>query len=271
MHMLFPRDRERASPYYPSDRRFLDPISDRRSRRRRAAARRGGRRGARRAGAGVRRRGRDQNVSSTTPSGAPSEPRLKPGARPSPASAARAQAIRSSPTTTPSQDRAAKPCGASPPSRRLPMAKLARTGGSGPQDMRDGEPKAIDKAIERNRQSFEFALFCQWLADRQLGRAAERARERRPRDRLLSRSRGRRGAGRRGSLGARTRSSRAASPSARRPIRSPSRDRTGTCRRRIRSPARARAGPPSARSTAPTCATPACCASITRWALSACS
>ncbi len=47
-----------------------------------------------------------------------------------------------------------------------------------PQDMRDGEPKAIDKAIERNRQSFEFALFCQWLADRQLGRAAERARER---------------------------------------------------------------------------------------------
>ena len=26
MHMLFPRDRERASPYYPSDRRFLDPI-----------------------------------------------------------------------------------------------------------------------------------------------------------------------------------------------------------------------------------------------------
>ena len=26
MHMLFPRDRERASPYHPSDRRFLDPI-----------------------------------------------------------------------------------------------------------------------------------------------------------------------------------------------------------------------------------------------------
>ena len=24
--MLFPRDRDRASPYYPSDRRFLDPI-----------------------------------------------------------------------------------------------------------------------------------------------------------------------------------------------------------------------------------------------------
>ena len=26
LHMLFPRDRERASPYHPSDRRFLDPI-----------------------------------------------------------------------------------------------------------------------------------------------------------------------------------------------------------------------------------------------------
>src|SRR5579871_2707149 len=26
LHMLFPRDRDRASPYYPSDRRFLDPI-----------------------------------------------------------------------------------------------------------------------------------------------------------------------------------------------------------------------------------------------------
>ena len=26
LHMLFPGDRDRASPYYPSDRRFLDPI-----------------------------------------------------------------------------------------------------------------------------------------------------------------------------------------------------------------------------------------------------
>ena len=26
LHMLFPGDRERASPYHPSDRRFLDPI-----------------------------------------------------------------------------------------------------------------------------------------------------------------------------------------------------------------------------------------------------
>ena len=47
-----------------------------------------------------------------------------------------------------------------------------------PQDLRDGDPKAIDHAIERNRHSFEFALFCQWLADRQLGQAAERTRNR---------------------------------------------------------------------------------------------
>src|SRR5262249_38479620 len=47
-----------------------------------------------------------------------------------------------------------------------------------PQDLRDGEAKAIDHAIERNRHGFEFALFCQWLADRQLGKAAQRARER---------------------------------------------------------------------------------------------
>ena len=46
-----------------------------------------------------------------------------------------------------------------------------------PQEARDGEAKAIEAAVERNREAFEFALFCQWLADRQLGRAAARARE----------------------------------------------------------------------------------------------
>ncbi len=46
-----------------------------------------------------------------------------------------------------------------------------------PQDLRDGEPKAIDHAIEGNREGFECVLFCQWLADRQLGRTAERARD----------------------------------------------------------------------------------------------
>src|SRR6185312_266442 len=55
--------------------------------------------------------------------------------------------------------------------------KLGENWRAWPQGLRDGEPKAIDAAIERNRQAFEFALFCQWLADRQLGRAAARARK----------------------------------------------------------------------------------------------
>jgi 4-alpha-glucanotransferase len=45
------------------------------------------------------------------------------------------------------------------------------------QGLRDGEAKAINEAIQRNPQVVEFAFFCQWLADRQLSRAAERARE----------------------------------------------------------------------------------------------
>src|SRR6185312_6465109 len=67
--------------------------------------------------------------------------------------------------------------------RRFAAFQAAADGEAGenwriwPPDVRDGEPKAVDAAIERNRQAFEFALFCQWLADRQLGRAAKRARE----------------------------------------------------------------------------------------------
>ena len=68
--------------------------------------------------------------------------------------------------------------------RRFAAFQAAAEGEAGenwrlwPQDVRDGDPKAIDHAIERNRQGFEFALFCQWLADRQLGRAAQRGRDR---------------------------------------------------------------------------------------------
>ena len=76
----------------------------------------------------------------------------------------------------PSRDRAARPCGASPPSRRPPTETPAQIGALWPQDLRDGDPKAIDHAIERNRQGFEFALFCQWLADRQLGPSRRSAR-----------------------------------------------------------------------------------------------
>ena len=45
-----------------------------------------------------------------------------------------------------------------------------------PGALRDGEDKAIEVAIAKDRGAFDFALFCQWLADRQLARAAERAR-----------------------------------------------------------------------------------------------
>ena len=68
--------------------------------------------------------------------------------------------------------------------RRFAAFQAAAEGEAGgnwrlwPQGLRDGDPKAIDHAIERNRAGFEFALFCQWLADRQLGRAAGRARDR---------------------------------------------------------------------------------------------
>ena len=46
-----------------------------------------------------------------------------------------------------------------------------------PEPLRDADPKALAAAIARDRQGFDFALFCQWAADRQLARAADRARE----------------------------------------------------------------------------------------------
>ena len=265
LHMLFPRDRERASPYYPSDRRFLDPIlidalDD----------------------AGLPR---DEAVDAALTALAPAFAaasatktveyeavwRAKRTALEAWSAAfARARAARPGDPLIADYHAFARSGGEA--LRRFAAFQATADGEAGenwrlwPQALRDGEPKAIDDAIERSRQAFEFALFCQWLADRQLARAAERARRTRPRDRILSRSRGRRRAGRSGILGARRERSPAASRSARRPIRFPPRGRTGTCRRPIRSPARARAGPRSARSTAPTCATPACCASITRWA-----
>ena len=177
LHMLFPRDRDRASPYYPSDRRFLDPILidtlD---------------------GAGLPRdEAVDDALAALTPAfaaaaatgrssmtryGAPSEPRSKPGARPSPA----LRAARPGDPLVADYHAFARSGGEA--LRRFAAFQATADGEAGanwrlwPQDMRDGEPRAIDKAIESNRQAFEFALFCQWLADRQLGRAAERARGR---------------------------------------------------------------------------------------------
>ena len=177
LHMLFPRDRERASPYYPSDRRFVDPIF----------------------------------IDALDDAGLPRDEAL------SAALEALAPAFAAASTTRYVEYvevwRAKR---AALEARSAAFARLrearpadpliagyhafARSGGEAlrrfaafqaaadveasedwrlwPHDLRDGEPKAIDRTIERNRHGFEFALFCQWLADRQLERAAERARSR---------------------------------------------------------------------------------------------
>ncbi len=270
LHMLFPRDRGRASPYYPSDRRFLDPIfidvlDD----------------------AGLPR---DEALNAALASLAPQftaasttkyveyeEVWLAKRAALQARSAAflRLRAARSGDPLIADYHAFARSGGET--LRRFAAYQATAEGEAGenwwlwPQDLRDGDPKAIDHAIERNRQGFEFALFCQWLADRQLGRAA-RARERtRLGDWSLPRSCGWRRAGRHRSLGPRGRArARRHSRGAARSVFS-SKGRTGAFRRPIRWPARARGGLQSALSTAPTCAMPACCASITRWASSVCS
>ena len=175
--MLFPRDRERASPYHPSDRRFLDPIfidvlddaACRATRRSSAALAalapafaaasttsscrvRGGlarqARGARSAERGVRR-----------------------------ACARRGPAIRSSPTTMRSRDRAAKRCGASRSSRRPPTRDAGEDWRLWPQDLRDGDPKALDRAIERNRRRLRVRAVLPMARRPAAWRAAARARE----------------------------------------------------------------------------------------------
>jgi glycogen debranching enzyme GlgX/4-alpha-glucanotransferase len=177
LHMLFPGDRERASPYYPSDRRFLDPIF----------------------------------VDALDDAGLPRDEALNAALMAlSPAFTAAAatrhveyvEVWRAKRAALEGRSAAFARLRASRPSdpliadyhafarsggetlRRFAAFQAAADGEAGedwrlwPQDLRDREPKAIDHAIERNRQAFELALFCQWLADRQLGRAAERARER---------------------------------------------------------------------------------------------
>ena len=175
--MLFPRDRERASPYYPSDRRFIDPIfidalDD----------------------AGLPR---DEALNAALAALAPEfaaaseteyveyeEVWLAKRAALEAKSAAfgRLRAARPSDPIVASYHAFARSGGEA--LRRFGAFQAAADGEAGEnwrlwtQDLRDGDPKAIDHAIESNRHGFEFALFCQWLADRQLGQAAERARNR---------------------------------------------------------------------------------------------
>jgi glycogen debranching enzyme GlgX/4-alpha-glucanotransferase len=177
LHMLFPGDRSRASPYYPSDRRFLDPIfidalDD----------------------AGLPR---DEALSAALAALAPQfaaasaadyveyeEVWLAKRSALEARSAAFARFRDARPGDPLIVNYHAFARSGSETLRRFAAFQAAADGELGenwrlwPRDLRESEPKAIDKAIERNRQGFEFALFCQWLADRQLGRAAEGARER---------------------------------------------------------------------------------------------
>jgi glycogen debranching enzyme GlgX/4-alpha-glucanotransferase len=177
LHMLFPRDRGRASPYYPSDRRFLDPIyidalDD----------------------SGLPRdEALNTALVSLTPQFAAAsvtkyveyeEVWLAKRAALQARSAAflRLRATRPGDPLIADYHAFARSGGET--LRRFAAFQAAAGDDAGgnwrlwPQDLREGDPKAIDHAIERNRAGFEFALFCQWLADRQLGRAAERARDR---------------------------------------------------------------------------------------------
>ena len=177
LHMLFPRDRERASPYYPSDRRFVDPIfidalDD----------------------AGLPR---DEALSAALEALTPAFTaasttryveyvevwRAKRAALEARSAAfARLREARPANPLIAGYHAFARSGGEA--LRRFAAFQAAADGEASedwrlwPQDLRDGEPKAIDRVIERNRHGFEFALFCQWLADRQLERAAERARSR---------------------------------------------------------------------------------------------
>jgi len=177
LHMLFPRDRERASPYYPSDRRFLEPIfidalDD----------------------AGLPR---DETLSAAlaalTPQfDASSETEYveydevwlakRAALEARSAAFARLRAARPNDPIVASYHAFARSGGEA--LRRFAAFQAAADGEAGENwrlwrlDLRDGDFKAIDHAIESNRHGFEFALFCQWLADRQLGQAAERARNR---------------------------------------------------------------------------------------------
>ena len=176
MHMLFPHDRERASPYNPSDRRFLDPM-----------------------------------LIDVLDAGLPRDEALEAALRALAPAVAAARATRlvdypavwavkraalaalhaafargnlARPADPLFAERRAFADAGGEPLKRFAAFQAIAEGGAGtnwrswPDPLRDGEAKAVDDAIARDRDAFDFALFCQWLADRQLRRAAERARGR---------------------------------------------------------------------------------------------
>ncbi len=175
MHMLFPGDRERASPYYPSDRRFLDPILI-------------------------------DVFDADLPRDAAAETALKALA-PAAAAASSARLVdypavwRIKRAVLEALHAAFAGFATGRPDDKLVSAYrafIARGGktlrrfaafqaiaageagenwSAWPEALRDADTKAVEAAIDRDRQGFDFALFCQWVADRQLARAADRARK----------------------------------------------------------------------------------------------
>ena len=203
MHMLFPRDRERASPYHPSDRRFLDPIlidvlDDADLPRDETLTRR-----ARRARARIRRRLGD------------------PARRLSPRCGRQARGARSAARGLRPRCRAARPddplvaeLRAFVEAGRRGLAALRglpgdRGSGGGRGLARSGrrrcataKPRRSSRRSSATRRGVRVRALLP-VARRPPARAGRAsARAGRPRDRLLSRSRGRRRAGRRGGLGA---------------------------------------------------------------------
>jgi glycogen debranching enzyme GlgX/4-alpha-glucanotransferase len=174
MHMLFPHDREQASPYHPSDRRFIDPILidvldlD-----------------------GPRDEALEAALSAMSPAlAAASATRLVDypavWAIKRAALAAHHAAFTRAKAAPPFQPHVADyqsfVSAGGEALRRFAAFQAIAAGEPGanwrswPQALRDGEVKALEDAVARNAEAFEFALFCQWLADRQLARAASQAR-----------------------------------------------------------------------------------------------
>jgi glycogen debranching enzyme GlgX/4-alpha-glucanotransferase len=173
MHMLFPRDRERASPYHPSDRRFLDPILidvlD---------------------AALPRDEGFDAALGALGPAiAAVSATKLvdyqavwtikRAALEACHAAFVRLRAAR--PRDVIVEDYDAFVSAGGDALRRFAAFEAIAGGQSGanwrswPEALRDGEAKAIETMIGGESRAFDLAISCQWLGDRQLSRAAARA------------------------------------------------------------------------------------------------
>ncbi len=176
MHMLFPHDRERASPYHPSDRRFLDPmlidVLD-------AGLPRGE---ALEAALGALAP-TIEAAAATRLVDYPAMWRVKHAALEA-LHAAFVRARRARPADPLCAEHHAFVEAGGEALRRFAAFQAIAAGEAGadwrswPEAVRAGDASAIEKAIARDHDAFDFALFCQWLADRQLARAAARARER---------------------------------------------------------------------------------------------